>query len=94
MIIFFFSGVPLVVPSSRELQSDNHLIRRVVIATGAVTTFAGSSGNYGYDDGTATLAKFKTPKSISIDPVGGVFALIADCTSLPVSVRVPVVSRV
>jgi len=52
-------------------DSNNHLVRKIVIATGAVTTIAGDnvSGtwNPGYSDGTGPAAKFAYPNGITFD---------------------------
>ena len=45
----------------------NHAIRKVVIATGEVTTFAGSSGVNGATDATGVAAQFDFPNSITTD---------------------------
>ena len=45
----------------------NNTIRKIVIATGAVTTLAGSVGNYGSADGTGATASFDYPSSITTD---------------------------
>ena len=45
---------------------SNNEIRKVVIATGAVTTFAGST-TAGSDDGTGTTARFCNPSGIATD---------------------------
>lgn len=45
----------------------NHTIRKIVIATGEVSTFAGSAGKYGTADGIGTAAKFFFPKGITTD---------------------------
>lgn len=45
----------------------NHTIRKIVIATGAVSTIAGSAGVAGTADGTGAAARFNTPKSITND---------------------------
>ena len=45
----------------------NHTIRKVVIATGAVTTLAGSAGVIGSTDGTGAAARFYQPGGITTD---------------------------
>ena len=50
----------------------NHSIRRVVLATGEVTTLAGN-GTLGSVDGTGTAARFKTPVGISLDGSGNLY---------------------
>lgn len=47
-------------------DTNNYLIRQIVIATGAVTTLAGS-GVAGSVDGTGTGASFKSPRGITTD---------------------------
>jgi sugar lactone lactonase YvrE len=49
-------------------DSGNNCIRKIVIATGAVTTLAGD-GTVGYRDGTGTVAQFNNPWGIAV--VGG-----------------------
>lgn len=48
-------------------DTDNHTIRRIVIATGAVTTLAGTAGTSGSADGTGAAARFGYPRAISTD---------------------------
>ena len=48
----------------------NERIRKVVIATGEVTTLAGS-GLEGDDDGTGTDARFYWPARVAVSPDGG-----------------------
>ena len=50
-----------------------HTIRKIVIATGAVTTLAGSAGNPGATDGVASVARFSSPKALASDGVGNLF---------------------
>jgi len=45
---------------------DNHLIRKIVISTGAVTTVAGT-GSSGSANGTGTSASFNRPAGITTD---------------------------
>ena len=44
----------------------NHLIRKIVISTGAVTTLAGT-GSSGSSNGTGTSASFNAPRGITTD---------------------------
>ena len=48
-------------------DSGNHTIRKVVIATGEVTTLAGTAGSSGSTDNTGTLARFNDPHGITTD---------------------------
>ncbi len=48
-------------------DTDNHTIRKIVIATGEVTTLAGTAGTGGSADGTAAAARFGYPRGISTD---------------------------
>ena len=49
----------------------NHRIRRIVAATGAVSTLAG--GTRGYVDGTGTAAQFNLPTGVACDGSGNVY---------------------
>ena len=48
-------------------DSGNHTIRKVVIATGVVTTLAGTAGFSGSSDGTGTTARFNDPNGVTTD---------------------------
>lgn len=48
-------------------DSWNSTIRKIVIATGEVTTIAGSSEFRGYEDGTGSVARFYYPVGIATD---------------------------
>jgi sugar lactone lactonase YvrE len=52
---------------------DDQLIRKVVIATGEVTTFAGSVTVYGSADGVGTSARFVYPEGVASDGAGSLF---------------------
>ncbi|MBT0662945.1 hypothetical protein KI809_01425 [Geobacter pelophilus] len=56
-------------------DSSNHTIRKVVIATGEVTTLAGSAGVTGSDDGTGTEARLTYPYDVTTD---GINLYVAD----------------
>ena len=47
-------------------EYGNHLIRKIVISTGAVTTLAGT-GSRGSANGTGTSASFNSPYGITTD---------------------------
>lgn len=48
-------------------DTGNHTIRKIVIATGAVTTLAGTAGTAGAADGSGTAATFDSPSGITTD---------------------------
>lgn len=52
-------------------DAGNNRIRKVTTA-GEVTTLAGS-GTYGFADGVATVAQFKSPEAVVVDPLGTVY---------------------
>jgi len=58
-------------------DTDNHTIRKIVLATAQVTTLAGSPGQTGSSDGSGTAARFSSPLSVVISHDGS-FALITD----------------
>ena len=59
---------------------SNQLIRKIDIASGQVTTFAGRSGLQGYEDNNnALLARFANPNGIALDGSGNVY--VADMTN-------------
>lgn len=61
-------------------DTGNHTIRQIVIATGAVTTLAGSQDQYitGTTDATGTLARFNGPHGVTTD---GTYVWVADRTN-------------
>ena len=56
-------------------DTGNHTIRKIVIATGVVTTLAGTAGEYGTTDATGTAARFLFPEGITSD---GTHLYVAD----------------
>src|SRR5262252_8315146 len=54
-------------------DSNNHAIRKIVVATKNVTTFAGAAGQPGYADGTGTAASFVTPSGVAADGAGNLY---------------------
>lgn len=56
-------------------DGSSHSIRKIVIATGAVTTLAGGSGASGSTNGTGTAARFLYPYSVTTD---GTNVFVAD----------------
>jgi hypothetical protein len=57
------------------VADSGHTIRKIVLATGEVTTVAGSAGNSGFTDGTSNAAKLSNPEGITTD---GAFLYVAD----------------
>jgi sugar lactone lactonase YvrE len=53
-------------------DNSSNRIRKIVAATGVVTTLAGS-GAFGSADGTGTAASFNTPNSVACDGSGNVY---------------------
>ena len=74
---FTFSSPPSGGPSLNGMATDgvnlyvadtgNDTIRKIVIATQAVSTLAGSPGNSGSSDGTGSAARFNLPSGIATD---------------------------
>lgn len=56
-------------------DTNNHTIRQIVIATGVVTTLAGTVGLAGSMDGTGTAARFDNPSDVDTD---GTNVFVAD----------------
>jgi sugar lactone lactonase YvrE len=53
-------------------DSGNHRIRKIVVATGVVTTLAGNGAN-GPADGTGTKARFSSPYGVAVDGSGNIY---------------------
>lgn len=52
----------------------NHTIRKIT-AAGVVTTFAGTPGIPGYQDGVGSAAKFSYPTNVGVDALGNVYVV-------------------
>ncbi|MES2535149.1 MAG: NHL repeat-containing protein, partial [Pseudomonadota bacterium] len=59
-------------------DTNNNTIRRIVIATADVTTFAGTAGNFGSSDGTGAAAQFLSPSGITVDASGTLYVTDAN----------------
>jgi hypothetical protein len=54
-------------------DTGNNTIRKIAVATGAVTTIAGAAGQFGSADGTGTAARFSGPTAIISDGAGSLY---------------------
>jgi streptogramin lyase len=54
-------------------DSDNNTIRKLMIASGEVTTIAGSAGSAGSADGIGSAARFNKPYGITYDGQGNLY---------------------
>lgn len=54
-------------------DSLNGTIQRVVVATGVVTTLAGTAGMLGSSDGAGAAARFNTPRGVATDGTGNLY---------------------
>jgi DNA-binding beta-propeller fold protein YncE len=72
-------GIALSPDDSYALVADhnNHLIRKITMATASVETFAGMSGSGGIVPGVGTNARFNRPIGVAISP-DGTFALVSN----------------
>jgi DNA-binding beta-propeller fold protein YncE len=58
-------------------DTNNHVIRLVIISTGQVSTIAGVVGSIGTSNGMGTNVHFNSPRAVAIS-LDGNFALVAD----------------
>ena len=54
-------------------DTNNHVIRKVVLSTGVVTTAAGSAGNSGSADGLGSQGRFSYPSGVAVNGAGNLF---------------------
>lgn len=54
-------------------DNGNHTIRKIVIATGVVSTFAGTAGGDGWTDAVGSAARFHFPDGVALDSSGNLY---------------------
>ena len=62
------------------VDSQNHAVRKITVATGIITTIAGSGpthSGYNGDGGPATSATLNSPQGVAVDASGNVFIVDA-----------------
>jgi hypothetical protein len=59
-------------------DSYNHIVRKIVISSGTVTTVAGVAGTTGSSDGSGSFARFYFPVGITND---GTYLYVADANN-------------
>lgn len=72
----FYNPFALVVDGSGNLfvtDVNNHTIRKINIASRAVSTIAGKAGASGFTDGPAALARFNLPWGLAMDSRGNIY---------------------
>ncbi len=61
------TGITVVGTNLFVTDKGNNTIRKIVTASGAVTTLAGTAGASGFTDGTGAAARFNAPAGITTD---------------------------
>jgi uncharacterized protein YjiK len=59
-------------------DTNNNTIRKIVVATGTVTTVAGLAGTAGSADGTTNSARFHYPSGVAADSTGNLYITDTD----------------
>lgn len=79
----FFSPRGIVTDGTNLYVADlnNHIIRKIVIATAQVTTIGGTAGMWGFADGIGAAAQFHSPSYLTTD---GVSLFITDSVNYTV----------
>lgn len=73
------SGIVAVGNTLYVCDTGNHTIRKIIAASGLVTTLAGSAGPPGFTDDTGAAARFSSPRGIATDGVAvGTTLYVAD----------------
>jgi len=55
-------------------DTESHTIRKIVVATGEVSTLAGLAGSEGTKDGVGSAARLSHPRGVTVDGAGNVYA--------------------
>jgi outer membrane receptor protein involved in Fe transport/sugar lactone lactonase YvrE len=54
-------------------DTGNHAIRKIITATGEVSTLAGALGQQGGTDGIGAVARFRSPRGLLVDGAGDIY---------------------
>lgn len=75
-------------------DSKNHTIRKIVLATRAVSTFAGKAGDSGSTDGPGADARFNRPQGMATDGENLYVADAGNCTIRKIHIQSGAVSTI
>jgi sugar lactone lactonase YvrE len=59
-------------------DTNNHTVRKIALASAAVTTFAGLAGQAGSTDATGAAARFRAPYDVAVDKNGTIYVADTD----------------
>ena len=75
-------------------DANNNAIRKIVIASGAVTTVVGQAGTAGSADGASSQAQFHYPSGVAVDAAGNLYVADTDNHTLREIVTAGAVSTI
>ena len=81
----FYGPQGLALDSSGNLyvaDTNNSALRKIVLASGAVTTVAGQAGIAGYSDGASSQALFRYPSGVAVDGSGNLYVVDTENSTL------------
>ena len=61
-----------------QVDHYNHLIRRIDLSPGLVSTLAGSNGTFGSVNGFGTSSLFRNPLGVSMDATGTIALVVSN----------------